>query len=307
MQKPIKSLYAFLIITIIGGGVTFGLLKYQNNFSDDITKKENKTVSGKPLPTEFREPSPDGLPHIVGAEIERITIPECKDCYADIIKKMDGVPDETIIKINNQLTSGIFETDKVNDIRNPKNRLKGNIESMGTINGPWLQEKIVYLDSKNKILNYWQTDGSYISPKVGAYSYFVLSNDYKKRDSQSILFTQGIDSDETVVSDILEYFYPNFNELYITEDVSNVDTKIYGEFCGPYEEGSTLAERRFPLFSLNFYPTVNFNTQEVIFTESLGGAGRGCYAVSLAIPISDILKEVSQYVPKDSVLWKFME
>ena len=55
-----------------------------------------------------------------------------------------------------------------------------------------------------------------------------------------------------------------------------------------------------------FYPTLRISTQEIVYLKWFPHINDFCTPeLQIAIPISDILKEVPQYVPKDSILWEF--
>lgn len=283
MHKPIKFLYALLIITIIGGGVTFGILKDANKKAEAILISSD-TPTAK-LPTEFRTPTPDGAPHIVDAEIERITIPGCKNCSVDIIKSAQGVSDKNIIDINDRITYGLFKDgteDNMHavDIRDPKHRKLATNVSVDNF-----EDKILYVD-KGLVetyvsMNIYHNGDASPYSVSGSYDTYYLDN-----NDEIIFFT-----DYATSNDVLDHFYPNGG-------------KLFAEYVKESEGFNTYECAYGSDFPNQFLPKLRPNTGEVVFTLQLP---HDCDPVDLevAIPIADILREVPQFVPKDSVLWRF--
>ncbi len=250
---------------------------FKNTSSDDI--KED--ISIEKLPTTFKLPSKEpSVPYIKDATIERIEIPGYSGMYADIVMSIDGVSDERIIKINDELTLSIFSSDDyaVVDIRKKENRILN--KSVTYIEG--FGSKIIYIDK-----NYIQYRYSINADTGGAHPAMVF-------DQESIIKTSGEDfvlfSKENS-NKILEHFYPNGEELF-------------EEFRNGNEELECFADTSFPD---SFDSEIKINTKEIIFYLWFPHVSRVCNGEfqKIAIPISDILNEVPQYVPKDSVLWEF--
>ena len=284
MQKQIKFIYAVLIVVIIGGGATWLVVKQNKNVIQDVVMVKNIN-SKKDLPTEFRKPTPlPDKPHIVGAEIERIAIPNCVGCYADIIKSIKGVSDDVIIKINESLTSSLFNNDseKIVDVRIknlrkiPKDSYLDHYES-----------KVLYVKNTDKLIIYEYSGTT--NRIFSGEGFLVISADGTKVDYGSLFYADGYeDSNEK----ILDHFYPNFEEL--------LQKYKTGEEHDCYENVTKSDFNGIP------YP----QTKEVVFSNLFGWQNAGpCGGeeIKIAIPIADILKEVPQYVPKNSVLWRFAE
>lgn len=271
--------------------------EYYPNPQSSIPIYDESTLS-YPLPTEFRKPAPDGPPHIVGAEIERISIPDCGGCYADIIKKMDDVSDDVIIKVNDSMTNSVFANSvfDIVDIRDSKNRnLSKDVEYIDN-----LGNRILYID--NDIISTYSNLEAYFKdtahPARDPGSYYLIETRNTKDPTYTVFDrTDGVYTDQKV----LEHFYPNGVELFDQyKKENNISDPEYPEdVCyGTYHK-----------FPSSFYPTVRPNTLEVVFSVSFPYATIGPCSpgLEIAIPIADILREVPQYVPKDSVLWRFKE
>lgn len=269
MKKLHLILILIAIIILIGGGWFF------------FQQRQH-------LPTKFKAPTPDGAPHIVGAKIKAINVKECDGCTIEIFDSMDGVSDEVINEVNGWLTVHIFsDIDETKDVRLTKNQ---KVPSDITIDS--FKDKIVYYDSSTKVVGYTSTfaifDARSAHPGIESddYNYLIISNDGKEIWSEPVIFF-----DDAVK--VLEHFYPNFQELYEKWYAINGDPD--DDICKKSDSGE-------------YEPTLHPLAREVIFRVEWPYVSKTCgygYDLNVAIPIDDILKEVPQYIPKDSVLWRF--
>lgn len=236
------------------------------------TTTEESKPAYKILPTSFRTPTKQPeTPYIKDAKIERIEISGYPGFYADIVISIDGVPDERIIEINHNLTHGLFEAnDTVADIREKENRVFNRI----------ISEFLAY-----------RTVIKYIDKNYIQYRYEDKTEEWSQ-NFDAVITTSG--EDLVLFGDnsdkVLQYFYPNGEELY-------------GKFI---DEGQ-LECFKDTSFPSSFEASIKLNTKEIIYEIPFVWMERVCRDEfpKIAIPIKDILREVPQYVPEDSVLWEF--
>ena len=310
MHTKIKFIYAILIITLVGASVTLWLVRVVQKSETMKNQLQNVPVSE---PTDFLLPSSPTTLHSVGAVIEPIYIPAKQlemPSTADIVKSMNGVPDATILKINEILTQGLF--DKVNgdsvDVRIPANRKSIPGEQAGQFKVYAFDQQIVYLD-KNIIVYGFDSDiqnkGDIQSHRDYAdYGYIEISNDGKTINPDPMV-VNGDDAQK-----ILLHFYPNFNQILSRKITAyNSDERNFAD-DGCYTTADTSAD-----FESVFRPDIG----ELVFTKhwandiqcqvdngEISSLPAGDEPILVAIPISK-LKEVSQYIPADSILRRFMD
>ncbi len=311
-RKHIKFVYAALIITIIGAGISYYLLQ-KTNITVQVLDTQNAKQTEKLLPTEFRAPMEyNNTKHIVDAEIENFSI-NCADepvtnesCgNVDIVLHIKGVSDKEIIKLNDVLTAGIFadKNGQPVDVRKPANRkyISPDLEYID-----YISSSVTYID-KGFIGFYtayemYSTGAAHPARNPGSYEYATINFDgtiasrYPYAEVMPMFYKYDAKTDVNSKDLVLKHFYPNGSELlkpYIISDVGEyVDTPdcfLEGDF--PHE----------------FYPELRPNTEEVVYEVSYpyGSIGVCSGELRIGIPIADILREVPQYVPENSVLWKF--
>ncbi len=296
-----QKILLYIEFTFLSAGlIIMAILVYRHKvFTENhsVSPAAGKVVQG--LPTSFRAPAPDNPPHIVGAKIDHISIPE-KHVSADIIQSMPGLPEYNIIQINNIMTGMVFDNTGTKDIRIPKNR---TIDPGVKIYN--IKNKILYVD-KGIIGTYSEEavsrDGAPVSTPANPGKYvFIDTNITENSDLVDIFDTSTYSNKDK----ILEHFYPNGKELfekYIKEkDSSDPELACY-------------TGKSFPK---DFFPTLRLNTGEVVFSVIFTATNSDhCtpgvelfttndIGLRIAIPISDILTQVPELVPKGSVLWYF--
>lgn len=283
-QGFVTALLIIIILLIIGGGVYVYL---ENKKSKQVVLNISSNEIAKSYPKTFKSPSPEGKVVIEGTEIERIKIPNCNNCYADIVLKMEGVSDRQIIRLNQILTASIFGEEDI-DIRQPSKRMIHENTSYIDL----LQVKITY--AKNGIVSFWneyeiEFKGAVHSiRKVGSESVVDLKN------TDDVLYTQlfgdTYNDNKKNGHKILEHFYPNGKELFTTYS-STYEPSI----CYEYE-----------MFPESFDSDIKATTREVVFSINythnlIGPCGND---LMIAIPIDDILEETPELVPYNSVIRK---
>lgn len=256
---------------------------FKVNKADKVTIPE-ETVVPQELPTSFRQPLADGAPHIVNAQVETIQIPGCSICSADIIQSMEGVSEDAIISINTSVTNGVFGE---KDIRNPKNRILS--KDVGSID--FLEAKILYIEkgivSGRSSLEAYFKDTPH--PARDPLSYYIFNTN--SETSESIVF--DADGSFSNKDKVLEHFYPNGEELFIDYK------KVYDNPAESCYEGA--------MFPEDFWPSVRPNTQEVVYSVAFPWATIGPCSpgLQIAIPVKDIIEQTPEYIPENSILWKF--
>jgi hypothetical protein len=195
--NPIKASIITILCVGVLGWVIFSFLTY-NRTPQTITDT---------LPTSFRRPTLPPAPHIAHATIEHIDIPHCAHCSADIVTHIDGVPDETIIHINDVLTYYIFDG---KDIRDPRNRsVSSDVASIQS-----LHNQILYIDYG--VIEYSRSFEAYIKGAAhptrdpGSVYMIEISND---PENIRPLFDRS--KGAFVDQKVLEHFYPNGRDLFM--------------------------------------------------------------------------------------------
>jgi len=244
---------------------------------------------------EFTKPKTSNNTVIVGATIKRVDIPQCENCYADIFKSIDGVSDEAIIKINGLITAPLFLDKNSNyvDVRISENRK--NI-GYGLEDVKHFQAKILYV--KDGVIGYTMnynikfTDVSFYNTANNLRSFLVVDADGKTVSDNTDLFVGGISSTTSMYSEeyVLDYFYPKGQKLVEKYSIANSDFE-------PCYTGND--------FPGGFSATLHPETAEVVYENINYYMGDCQKNLQIPIKIKDILNELPEYIPKDSILWKF--
>jgi hypothetical protein len=281
-----------VLFTIFLIAITFLIIS--NTLKHDINyyfpKKTDSNIENKitqALPTSFREKTFSTSTIMESATIERIIIPDCKDCYADIILQMDGLSDEQIIEVNKRLTFEIF---KDSDIRINKNRIINKDISVHN-----LKTEIKYI--KNKIITFksgFEIDGYGLHPYRKLDSTESIIDFHKTNDIYfANLFAENYSQNKEIEQKILNHFYPNGKDILsnmIEEDTIKVDSSCFENYSFPD----------------SFVSSIDTANKDVIFSIDYTYADGGPCSDSLmiAIPISDILKQLPGLIPVSSIIFR---
>lgn len=265
--------------------VISGTILYKSYNFDSVYFKNNKEhiddVTEKPLPSnDFHYPIYSTSTKIVNAEIETIDFKYDVNTFeAQIFKKIDGVSDDKIIDINNELTNGIFKNG-LSDIRNKKNR---ELSTDISIDG--FRSSIMYADKG--IIQY------YLAYEIG------VENAAHPARNPGDIFTIYLEGNNNHLfkkdmgSKVLEHFYPNGKKILATKitEADRGDDSCY----------------KVTDFPNSFEPSFNVITREVVFKVYFPYSQIGpCQGeVEIGIPLDSVLKEVPQYIADDSLLLKF--
>ncbi len=283
-----KTIIIAVLVVIVVIDIVSVFYKVQHRPLKKINNTGAQSIS-------FRQPTFSEKPVVVGAKIEHITIPQCKDCYADIVTQIDGVSDDVIIQLNGYLTYPLFigKDGKVPDIRKVENRKSvwTNIEKLNR-----LQSKVTYIG--NDVVGYWQSsdikfsDVSVNSVESGTSMYAVISPDGKFIYNTNDIFGVNLDgvsstSVSSVEEKVLNYFYSNGQSI----------VSIYAKMHPKFNACHTVDD-----FPGGFYATLHPQTGEVVYENINYHLGKCKENLQIAIPISDIFKYLPQYIGTNSVL-----
>lgn len=305
-----KKTIFIVILTVIILGVALYVYRFRSYKTEnqttattsDTTQKENDSTSNADTKSTegqsqqlastfdgsgngFRSPTADKPPYIVGAQIETIKIPDCDICSVDIVKSIPGVSDKRIIEINNRIAGDIFGN---KDIRKVENRIVLKEVGIDSFNSSiiYVDKGLMQIYSREEI---YYTGATKPSRDTGSYSLLSI-------DPSISTFLFDKDYPYTNKEKILPHFYPKGDEFF---------EKYVGSEENELSENSVCLDGN--EYPDDFYPTLRAGTQEVVFSYEFPYASTGPCSpgLEIAIPIADILKEVPELVPKDSVLWKF--
>ncbi len=276
--NPIKASIILILILGISGSVIFYTVVRQH-------KAHTHHHKAPLLPTFFRSPTLSPVPHIAHATIAHMSIPGCATCSADIVMQIDGVPDETIVQINDAVTYYIFDG---KDIRDPHNRiLSPDVASIQSFDN-----HILYID--HGVIEYTRSFEAYI--KGAAHPSRDPGSDYMIEIAEDPENTRPLfDRSKGAFVDqkVLEHFYPNGRQLFnqYLHEKEDPDNPCY-----------------VPLdFPQNFLPSFRPLTREVVFAVSFPYATIGACSpgLQIAVPLDAIFDEVPEFVHADSVLSRF--
>lgn len=280
--KVNPSLIYFLIIAMVGAGTAFMLMHkiylYEKSVSEDIVTKTLVEVIPKQKDTVSEQVTmPFGVPaHIVGAVLN--------ESSTDKIRSINGVYDSVIKKINDIINEDVYDTE--------------DTDEDGFTYYESSTVKIQYID--RGVVMYVQD--IYSSMEGSAHPNSELVQNYidlgvigLPRKKNIVLFSTKKNTDDIDPAvKVLEHFYPDLQQAYDDAVVDRVNDEYgcYFDSIDPYSE---------------LIPELIPQTGQVGFKLNWPHAAAICvYEPPIfTISVSDILKQVPQYVPKDSILWKF--
>jgi hypothetical protein len=283
-----KNLLKAGFIILAAGLIITAILVYRHKvFTQDRPIQKTSNSRTMFLPLSFREPMKDGAPHIVGAQIEHIDVKDCEYCDIDIFTKIDGVSDADVATINTIITHSVFNG---TDVRIPKNRVISDPE-LSSVDS--METKILYVD-KGVIEWYSQFEGYYKEAahntrNMGSYTLLNVNN-FSDRP-----FLLDADYPYENKDKVLNHFYPNGKELF---EPYKAEDQEFPDEHNCYETYS---------FPEDFWPEFRPGTGELIYLIPFPYASTGPCSpgLEIAIPVNDILTQVPELVPKESILWKF--
>lgn len=224
--------------------------------------------------------------HIVNAAIKKIHIEGCSltSCDISIVDHIDGVPDLLIQNLNTMITEDVLEESQT-DVRNAPTGLHLENEIDFVDNYTF---SITYID--NNLIGFYRSlevdykDTSHPTRDMGTYGFFYIQNGTILRDFDVPLFKTNADAEK-----VLKHFYPNGIEVLVdrTHDDTDFDECM---------QSATFPE--------SFLPSLNLKTSEIVFEPSYPYAltGKCSGVLQFSIPVGEILKQSSEYVPENSVL-----